>query len=127
MNVSGAERRLLRLPAALVDELHAVAVRVADEAEERTSLAYAVRLPLRLDALLLQPLERPAEVVDADGDVPVAGAEVVRTTVVVQRQLELLVLAREPEEVVRRLLLAAADDVHVATKLHPERLVEGAA
>jgi hypothetical protein len=40
---------------------------------------------------------------------------------------ELFVLARHAEDVVRRLLLAVANDVHVATELEPERLVEGAA
>ena len=67
------------------------------------------------------------EVVDADRDVAVAGPEVVRSAVVVQRQLELLVLAGEAEEVVRRLPLAVPDDVHVAAELEAERLVERAA
>jgi len=50
------------------------------------------------------------EVVDADRDVAVAGVEVVGAAVVVERQLELLLLAREAEEVERRLRLAVADD-----------------
>src|SRR5262249_32850992 len=91
---------------------------------ERAALADTVRLPLRLDALALQLVERVGEVVDAHSDVSVAGAEVVRAAVVVQGQLELLLLAGHAEEVVRRLALAAADDVHVAAELEPQRLVE---
>jgi hypothetical protein len=53
-------------------------------------------------------------------------AEVVGAAVVVERQLELLVLAGDAEEVVRRLRLAAADDVELATELEAERFVERA-
>src|SRR5581483_11488775 len=60
-----------------------------------------------------------------DRDVPVAGADVVCAAVVVEGQLELLVLAGEAEEVVRRLELAVADDRELAAELHPQRLVEG--
>jgi hypothetical protein len=102
-------------------------IRVLDEAEPRTALADGVRRALRLDALPRQRREGRVEVVDADGDVAVAGTEVVRPAVVVEGQLELLVLAGHAEEVVRRLLLAVAHDVHVAAKLEPERLVEGPA
>src|SRR5438034_10561320 len=70
---------------------------------------------------------RLSHVVDRERDVPVAGPELVGATVVVVRQLELFVLAGDAEEVVRRLLLAVPDDVHVATELEAERLVEGAA
>ena len=48
------------------DELDAVAVRVADEAEEAAALAHLVRRPLRLDALLAEARERAVEIVDAD-------------------------------------------------------------
>ena len=67
------------------------------------------------------------EVVDADRDVPVAGAEVVRAAVVVEGQLEHVACRRDAEEVVRRLELAVADDVHVALEPEAERLVERAA
>ena len=42
----------------------------------------------------------------------------------VEGELELLLLAGDAEEVVRRFLLAVPDDVHVAAELEPERLVE---
>jgi hypothetical protein len=48
-----------------------------------------------------------------------------RAAVVVERELELLVLAGDAEEVVRRLPLAVPDDVHVAPELQAERFVEG--
>src|SRR5207247_626866 len=63
-------------------------IRVADEAEARAALAHAVRLPLGLDALLGELGERRVEVVDADGDVPVGGSQLVGTAVVVVGQLE---------------------------------------
>ena len=75
----------------------------------------------------MQLLERRTKIVDRKRDVAVAAAEVVRAAVVVVRELELRVLARDAEEVVRRLPLAVADDVHVAAELEAERLVEGAA
>src|SRR4051812_37033810 len=114
------------LPGA-VDQLDPVAVRVLDEADERAALTDAIRLSFRLDALLLQLLERRLEVVDRKRDVAVARADVVRAAVMVERELELLVLAGHAEEVVRRFALAVPDDVHVAAELQAERLVEGAA
>src|SRR5438876_3774489 len=45
----------------------------------------------------------------------------------VQRQLELLLLAGKAEEVERRLRLPVADDRRGAAELEAERLVEGAA
>jgi hypothetical protein len=50
--------------------------------------------------LLLQLRECPAEVVDCEGDVAVGGAELITAAVVIQRELELLPLARDAEEVV---------------------------
>ena len=55
---------------------------------------------------------------------PIGGAELVAAAVVVERQLQLLLLAGDTEEVVGRLLLALADDVHLAAELEPERLVK---
>src|SRR6266540_2380104 len=122
------KKRLGRaLFAAALDDLDPVAVRVADEAQERAALAHAVRLPFRPDSLLAEPLERVCEIVDADRDMAVAGAELVCAAVVVERQLELLLLARKAEEVVRRLELAVAHDRQLAPELHSESLVEGAA
>ena len=57
-------------------------------------------------------------------DVAVRRAELVGAAVVVERQLELLLLAGHAEEVVRRLELAVADDRQLAPELEPERLVE---
>ena len=57
----------------------------------------------------------------------VARADVVRPPVVVEGQLELRVLARGAEEVVRRLLLAVADDVELAPELEAEGFVKGPA
>src|ERR1700757_3479504 len=109
-------RRSSSLTAALfpaaVDQLDAVAVGILDEADQRAAFAHPVGLAFGLDALLLQLRERRLEVVDADGDVPVAGAEVVGAAVVVEGQLEHRVVVADAEEVVRRLELAVADDVH---------------
>src|SRR4051812_42762737 len=107
-----------------VDQLDAVAVRILDEADERAAFADAVRLPFGLDALLLQLRERCREVVDADGNVAVAGAEVVGAAVVVEGQLEHRLLVADAEEVVRRLELSVSDDLHVALEAEAERLVE---
>ena len=71
--------------------------------------------------------ERLGHVVDRERDVPVARAELVRAPVVVERELEHRFLVADPEEVVRRLELALADDVHVALEREAERLVERAA
>src|SRR2546421_926189 len=115
------------LLAASVDELDPVTVRIADEADQRAALADAVRLALSLDSLRLQLRKRPFEVVDADRDVAVPSAELVCASIVVERQLELLVLAGKAEEVVGRLELAVSHDVQVAPELHAERLVERSA
>src|SRR3954465_7814196 len=104
---------LALLPAA-IDDLDPIAVRIFHEAKERAALPDTVGLPLGLDALLLQRCEGLVEVVHADRDVAVAGANVVRATVVVEGELELLLLAREGEEVVRGLELAVANDRQVA-------------
>src|SRR5689334_10346766 len=58
--------------AAALDQLHAVAVRVAHERQPAAALAHPVRLPLGLDALHQELLERPVEVPHTDRDVPVA-------------------------------------------------------
>jgi hypothetical protein len=51
--------------------IRSLSIRVADEAQTRTALAHRVRRALGLDPVLLQSGERPVEVIDADGDVPV--------------------------------------------------------
>src|SRR5262249_43833716 len=122
---SGAGRRPEEL--AGLDQLDPVLIGIADETEPVAALAHGVRRTLGLDPLLGETHENPVEVVDADRDVPVAGPEVVRAAVVVEGQLQLGLVAREREEVVRRFELALADDVQVALELHPERLVERAA
>ena len=119
------EARRLRLA---LDELDAVVVRVADEADPGAALAHLVRRPLRLDSVVvLQGAERGVEVVHADGDVAVPRSELVRAAVVVVRQLEHVLLIADREEVVGRLELAVPDDVHVAREAKAERLVEAAA
>src|SRR5215211_1356888 len=118
---AGARPALL---AAAVDQFDAVAVGILDEAEPGAAVADAVRLALGLDPLIGQAGEGLIEVVDGEGDVPVAGADVVRPLVVVQRQLELFVLPRDPEEVVRRLELAIPHDRQLAAGFEAERLVE---
>ena len=69
-------------------------VGVLDEAEPRSALAHPIGLTFGVDSLLGGAFEGPVEVVDADRDVPVSGAQLVAAPVVVERQLQLL-LARE--------------------------------
>ena len=72
-----------------LDQLDAVVVRISDEADPRAALRDLVRRSLRLDAVLTcERRERAVEVVDADRDVPVCGAELVGASVVVVGQLE---------------------------------------
>src|ERR1043166_7314580 len=101
-----------------------VAVRISDEKEPGAALAVSVRRAFGLDALRGELGERPVQVLDADRDVAVAAAEVVRATVVVVRQFEHRLLVADREETVRCLALAVADDVHLAGEREPERLVE---
>src|SRR5204863_10048854 len=108
-----------------LDQLDPVAVRILHETEPRASFADAVRLALRPDSRILQSREGRIEVVDADRDVAVTGAEVVRTAIVVEGELELLLLAGDAEEVVRRLELAVAHDRKLTAELESERLVKG--
>ena len=113
-----------RQVALALDQLDAVAVRVADEAEPRAALAYLVRLALGLDALGGQALERAVEVLDRQRDVPVAGAELVGVDAEVVGQLELgRVLTGDAEEVVRRLVadrqLAAASPGRAPRRTRP--------
>src|SRR2546423_10842350 len=72
-SMTASERGVLIRSAAL-DELDAIAVRVAHEADPRAALAHPVQRLLRLDALLRQRREDAVEVVDGDRDVVVAGA-----------------------------------------------------
>jgi len=80
--------------------------------------------PGGLNPLRAEALQRRREIVDCVRDMTVARAELVRPPVAVERQLELLIMPGNAEEIVRRLPLAVADDVHLATELEPERLVE---
>src|SRR3954468_9871725 len=107
------------LPA--LDDLDAVAVRVAHEADPRAPLADAVRRLLRLDALVLEVLERRVEVRRGDRDVVVAGAELVGVDAVVVRELEAVVVAGQAHEDVDRLVA----DRHAPALLEAEGLVEG--
>src|SRR5436190_15040521 len=93
--------RLVLAPTS-VDQLDAVAVRILHKTDPRTAFADAIRLPLRFDPLFLQRGERFVEIVRRDGDVPVAGAQVVAAAVVVVGQLQHRLLVAEREEVVGR-------------------------
>src|SRR5947209_690215 len=109
------------------DDLDSVLVGVPDEAEPVSSVPHRVGRAFGLDALVLQLRQSAVQVIDADRDVPVGTAHLVAAAVVVQRELELFLLAGEAEEVVRRLELAVTDDRELASRLHAERLVERAA
>src|ERR1700674_4255833 len=85
------------------DQFDPVRIRIANEAEQGAAFAYPVGLPLGLDPLASQPLEGGSEIVDADRNVAVGGAELVAPAVVIEGELELLLLAGRAEEVVRRL------------------------
>src|SRR3954451_14152839 len=107
------------LPA--LDDLDAVAVRVAHEADPRAPLADAVGRLLRLDALVLEVLERRVEVRRGDRDVVVAGAELVGVDAVVVRELEAVLVAGQAHEDVDRLFA----DRQAPALLEAEALVEG--
>src|SRR5690242_9942540 len=87
-----------RLPA--LDELDAVVVRVADEADLRAAGVRRVRRLLGRDAVLGEPRElgvHPA--LDGQGDVPVGVAVGVGLlAAVVERELELVVVAGDGQE-----------------------------
>src|SRR5262245_32411091 len=78
-----------------LDQLDAVLIRVADEAEPAAARADGVGRPLGLDALLGELGERLVEVADGHRDVPVAGADLVRADAEVVGQLETVVVARQ--------------------------------
>jgi hypothetical protein len=64
------------------ESIFQLAVWVADEADARAALAHRVRWALRLESLPGQPLVRPIEILDADGDVPIGeSATIVRSGV----------------------------------------------
>src|SRR5918994_2040036 len=88
---------------ALLDQLDAVAVGVADEADPAAALAHAVRRLLRVDALAGELAQRRVEVVDRQRDVVVARAELVRVDAVVVGELEADAVAPEDHATVARL------------------------
>src|SRR5687767_6811060 len=105
---------------ALLDQLDAVAVGVAHEADPVAALPHAVGRLLRLDALARQLAQRAVEVVDGERDVVVARAELVGVHAVVVGELEPVAVARESHEDVDRLVA----DRHAPPLLEAERLVE---
>src|SRR4051812_36381953 len=106
---------------ALLDQLDAVVVRVADEAEPVAAVAHGVGRPLGLDAEVGQALKGRVEVVDRERDVPVAGADLVRALLVlVPGQLEPRAVAGEAHEDVDGLVA----DRHPGQLLEAELLVE---
>ena len=62
------------------DDLDPILIRVADEAEPVAAVAHRVRRALRLDPLLGETSKRSVEVVHADSDMSVGGAEAVSYT-----------------------------------------------
>jgi hypothetical protein len=92
------------------DQCLKLAVRIAYEADSRPTLTHPVRLTLGVDSLLVEAGEPFVEVVDGERDVAVAGAEIVGTSVLVERQLQLLLLPWNSVEVVRRLELTVPDN-----------------
>jgi hypothetical protein len=102
----------------------AVPVRVSHETDPRTTGADGVRRTLGLDALFCEYRKRGVQVVDGEGDVAVAGAELVaalrRVEVVGQFQLRALVTGNA-EEVVDRLVA----DRQLASPLEPQSFLEG--
>src|SRR5690349_15750736 len=104
-----------------LDQLDAVAVRVPNEAQPRASLADAVGRFLGLDALVSELRQHRVEVLDGDGYVVVAAAQLIRVDAVVVRQLEPRPVAVESHEDVDRLVT----DRRAPDLLHPEGFVEG--
>src|SRR6185295_16317665 len=105
---------------AAFDELDPVAVRVADEAEPRAAFAHRVGRALGLDPLPRELLERPVEVVHAQRDVAVGGAELVRVDAEVVGELEPVAVSGQAHEDVDRLVA----DRQLAPLLEAERLIE---
>ena len=106
---------------AALDQLDAVAVGVAHEAQARAALAHGVGRLLGLDALPGQAGQRRVEVVDGDRDVVVAGAQLVGVDAEVVGQLQARAVAGQPHEDVDGLVA----DRHASQLLEAERLVEG--
>ena len=76
------------LPAAELDQLHLVAVRVLDERDRRAAVLHGARLTRHLRALRAQSLDRLVNPLDAERDVAIRGAEIVRVRVPVVGELE---------------------------------------
>ena len=109
------------------DQLDPVPVGIPDEADSGTALGHAVGRSLGLDSLTLQLRQRLVQVADTDRDMAVTRAQLVGAAVVVVRQLQNVLLAADRVEVVRRLELAVANNVHLAAERKPECLVEATA
>src|SRR3954451_15133706 len=116
-----ASKRGSGIRSAALDQLDAIAVRVAHEADPRPALAHAVGRLLGLDALVLQVREGRIEVGRRDRDVVVAGAELVGLDAVVEGQLQAVLVAGQAHEDVDRLVA----DRHAPALLEAEGLVEG--
>src|SRR5690606_14604185 len=107
------------ITAVFLEDLYLVAVGVLDEEELGEQRPLAVKL---LDRLRLQPLALEArvlglDVVDREGDMPVAGAEVVGLALsVIDRQLDLEVGLGVPEINEREAL-----ELEAVGDLQPER------
>src|SRR4051794_28819185 len=108
-------------PAAPLDELDPVAVRVAHEADQRAVAADVVRRPLGPDVLLGQLAEGVLQGRHGQRDVVVARAEVIGLDPRVPGQLQAVAVAGEAHEHVD----GAVGQVHPPPLLEAERLVEG--
>ena len=113
----GSRRRV----SVTLDELDAVTVGIAHEADARAVLAHRVGRLLGVDSLLGEPAERRVEVRRGDRDVVVARAQLVAVDAEVVGQLESRPVAGQAHEDVDRLVA----DRQAADLLEAERLVEG--
>jgi hypothetical protein len=109
------------------DELNPVGIRISHERDERTALPHLIGRSFRLDPLLLQAGKRRINIINADRDMAITCAELVRTPVMVVGQLEHIVRFTEREEVVRRFQVPLTHDVHLPRKPKAERLIKSAA
>src|SRR3954454_4438488 len=91
-------RRKAVVASLLLDQLDAIAVRVAHETKARTTLPDGVRRLLRLDPLFGQPRQHLIEVVDRNRNVVVARPELVGIDPVVVGELEPGAVAGEAHE-----------------------------
>ena len=112
----------MRIIGSLLDQLDPVLVRVAHEADPRAALAHLVGRALGLDPDARELLERGVQVVDGQGDVAVARADVVRAVLVfVPGQLQAVAVAGQAHEDVDRLVADRQPPAFLEAQLLVER------